>query len=129
MSVPAGYKKAPGSRLQASAEQSVLEPEAPSSKPQGYKRRALKHDETNPRPPRFAGRPKVCQLCYRSHPTFIDHVCRRCMKDWAEVEMVEREMAKLFPATARLTRPQVFRKLWENYLALRVQVKKLRARL
>jgi hypothetical protein len=127
MSAPAGYKK----HAHVHVEDDLPEDAKCDalSKPAGYKKPKRVYDETNPRPPRHMGRKLTCQLCYRSHPTFIDHVCRRCMKDWAEVEMVEREMAKLFPSTAKLTRPQAFKKLWDNYLALRVQVKALRARL
>jgi hypothetical protein len=124
VNAPAGYKK------HSHVEDDIVPDDAKCdalSAPAGYKKPKRVYDETNPRPPRHMGRKLTCQLCYRGDPTFIDHVCRRCMKDWHDLELVEREMARQFPATAKMSRAQAFKKLLENYLTLRVKMKALRA--
>ena len=98
-----------------------------SDPPDGYKRaKAAKHDEYNPRPARPVGRPRVCQCCYRSSGDIFDHVCKQCLKDRYDVALLEREIAKAFPSTERMTTAEIFRRLWEQNQKLSKQVAALK---
>jgi hypothetical protein len=100
------------------------------SAPEGYKRQRIKRDEhSTPRLPVVVGRPKICQVCYRSKHLYVDTICPRCLKDWNELAKLEKEIAAVFPATSKLTTPQIFRRLWKRHEELVKLVKKLKDQL
>lgn len=117
MSIPKGYEKAP-----EVAESSDFE------QPASYRKRR-RDEHSPPRPPMVSGRPKICQVCYRNQHDLTDLVCPRCLKDWNELAKLEVEIAKVFPATARMPRPQIFRRVWERHQKLAAQVAKLKVQL
>jgi hypothetical protein len=119
--VPEGYKP-PKGRKQHSLSAFEVNP------PSDYKRapRAKRDEYSAKREPVRVGRPKICQCCYRSGGGIIDHICNRCMKDRHELAKLEQEIAKVYPATARMTSAQIFRRLWEQNQKLKAQAKALR---
>ena len=119
MSFPKGYKCVP-------SEESTCEVTQPEGKPAGYKKR--KRDEHSP--PRMAAGPvKVCQVCYRKTHGHMGTACDRCLKDWNDLAKLEKEIAAVFPATIKLTTPQIFRRLWERSTKQAAAIKKLKAQL
>lgn len=95
--------------------------------PDGYqKAKAAPRDEHNPRPARHVGKPRVCQCCYRSAHDIFDYVCKRCLKDRYDLAVLEQEIARVFPATARLTSVQIFRRLWEQNQKLSNRLKEIK---
>lgn len=97
------------------------------SLPEGYQKAPkAKRDEHNPRPRLQGGRPKVCQCCYRSGRSIVDHVCQRCLSDRRELALLEREIAAVHPATASMTSVQIFRRLWEQNKKMTARIKELK---
>jgi len=70
---------------------------------------------------------RVCQCCYRKCHDIFDHVCKRCLKDRHELATLEQEIAAVYPATARLTSAQIFRKVWEKNVMMGKVIRDLRS--
>jgi hypothetical protein len=95
------------------------------SPPEGY---AKSKPSKKERPPmRRAGQPTNCNVCHRVGRGIVDTICKRCLKDRYELGQLEQEIAVVYPATAKLTSPQIFRKLWVSDQRLRAEVKKLKS--
>ena len=117
-------------KVAGDSQQAEREPAACSLPPSYTKAKKAKRDEhSTPRPKLQAGRPKLCQACYRGSHEHMDTICDRCLKDLNDLAKLEVEIAKEFPATASMTRPQIFRRLWKRHEAMRKRLKELGARL
>lgn len=123
MNLPRGYTKCPG----VPSEELTCHVGLPEGKPSGYAK--PKRNEHSPTRNAALGKPRVCQVCYVPKHGYSDTVCATCLADWNALQKLEKEIAKVFPASARLTTPKIFRRVWEHTLKLKSQVSSLKAKI
>ena len=59
----------------------------------------------------------------------MDTICSVCLSDLNGLAKVEQEVAKAFPATATMTRPQIWARVWKHHEEQRKLIEKLKRKL